>query len=87
MGKIHLFLMGLALVAASALCGGATARPLTTGANAGSGNLPAKAVRGGDADQQGLTLTVYQNGLGLVHAVRWVTLSPASLELTLSDLP
>ncbi|MDN5870776.1 MAG: hypothetical protein L0H73_08680 [Nitrococcus sp.] len=55
--------------------------------SAGSDKPPPKVVHGGGTDQRALTLTVYQNGLGLVHDVRWVSLPPAGIELTLSDLP
>lgn len=82
--------MVLTLAAANAM-GGAAARPMPADSSSTSGDgvrpIATKAAHSDGEDRSALTLTIYQNGLGLVHETRRVTLSPTRRQLTLSDLP
>ncbi|MCO6439672.1 MAG: hypothetical protein J5I81_01030 [Nitrococcus mobilis] len=78
-------LMAFALAAASAV-GAATARSLPADCTSPQ---PVAATTGHDATEnhRALTLTIYQNGLGLVHDARELSLSRTRKQLTLLDLP
>lgn len=86
MRGIRQSLMILALTAGSAI-GGAAAHPMLADSGSEDGVRPITAARDNGEDHRALTLTIYQNGLSLVHDTRRVTLSPTSRQLTLSDLP
>lgn len=81
--------MTLTLVLASAAgVAGARSIPADSAASAaGSRADPSAAVHHESANKRALTLTIYQNGLGLVHDRRRLELSPGSDRLTLLDLP
>ncbi|EAR22393.1 DUF4139 domain-containing protein [Nitrococcus mobilis] len=81
--------MAFALAAASAM-GAAAARALPVENDVGRAPpqpIAAAAAQGDTPDRRALTLTIYQNGLSLVHEARAITLSPARDQLTLLDLP
>lgn len=82
-------LMAFALAVTSA-AGGGLARSMPavdTAKNTGLRAEATPAVHSESEHKRTLTLTIYQNGLGLVHDRRSLNLSPASDRLTLLDLP
>lgn len=89
MRRIRQLFVALALVAASPT-GGAAAHsiPADNGASSERARpVAAEAAHPSAAEHRALTLTIYQNGLGLVHDTREITFSPARQALTLSELP
>ena len=81
--------MAVTLALASATCGaGARSMPADdTDHGTGVRGHATTAVHSEPENKRTLTLTIYQNGLGLVHDSRRLNLSPASDRLTLLDLP